>query len=277
MQFIPLILLVVVLVVWYKQYENSFFKKPTNYPDFSKINRENKPIFIAFGDSLTQGNMSADWLEKLAESRAELQIFNAGMNADLTYTLLNRIEDITICKPQIISLLIGSNDVMATLSPARMKRYYELGKITEDAYFEGFESNYRKIVEIILAETDAKILAVSLPPITENFDFIGNEKAEKYSQTIKNIANEYGLTYVPFRERLVENMPKVNEQLEDFDQSVLLLRKAAIKKNFLGQSWNEISRSRKAKYLTDNIHLNDDAAAILVELLNNEIDKLLKN
>jgi lysophospholipase L1-like esterase len=275
MLFIPIVLIIVVLIVWYKQYENSFFKKPINYPDFAKINKENKPVFIAFGDSLTQGNMSANWLDILEAKLANMQFFNAGMNADLTYTLLNRIDEITSCKPQIISLLVGSNDVMATLSAARMKRYYELGKITEDAYFEGFESNYRKIIEILLSETDAKIMVISLPPITENFSFIGNQKADKYSETIKEIAKEYGLIYIPFREKLRENMPNNNGQLDDFEDSINLLRKAAIKKNFLGQSWNEIAKSRQAKYLTDNIHLNEDAAEILSNLVAKEIENIV--
>lgn len=267
MLYIPIILIIVTLIIWYKQYEKSFFNKPPNYPDFSKTNNEGKPIFIAFGDSLSQGNMSANWVNILETKQPDLQVFNAGMNADLTATLLTRITDIIECKPQIISLLIGSNDVMATLSPARMARYYELGKITEDAYFEGFESNYRKIIEILLAETEAKILVVSLPPITENFNFIGNQKADQYSQAIKQIAADYNLTYVPFREKLKENMPINSGQVEDFDQSVTLLRKAALKKNFLGQTWNEIAQSRKAKYMTDNIHLNENAAEILAEMV----------
>lgn len=273
MLYIPVILVIVTLIVWYKQYEKSFFNKPPNYPDFSKINKVGKPVFIAFGDSLSQGNMSANWVNLLETKRPDLQVFNAGMNADLTDTLLTRIDDIIACKPQIISLLIGSNDVMATLSPARMARYYELGKITEDAYFEGFESNYRKIIEILLSETEAKILVVSLPPITEDFNFIGNQKADQYSETIKQIAAEYCLTYVPFREKLKENMPTSYGQIEDFENSVTLLRKAAVKKNFLGQTWNEISQSRKAKYMTDNIHLNDDAAEILAEMVEESLKK----
>lgn len=273
MLYIPIVLVIIVLVVWFRQYEKFFFNKPADYPEFEKLNREGKPIFIAFGDSLTQGNMSGNWVNMLKELHPEMQFLNAGMNADLTYTLLTRIQDITFCKPHFIHLLIGSNDLMATLDPSRMKRYYELGKITQDANFEGFKENYRQIIEILLEETDAKIMVSSLPPITEDFTYIANQKADQYSQIVQDLAQEFGLTYLPLRETFKEKMPEKSDQIEDYTQSVALIRKAGFKKNILGQSWNEISKARKAKYLTDNIHLNDDGAEILANLIDHEIQK----
>jgi lysophospholipase L1-like esterase len=272
MTLIPFIILVIVLIVSYKQFEKSFFNKPSSYPEFAKLNREGKPIFIAFGDSLTQANMSADWLEIMAGNRPDIQFLNAGMNADLTETLLTRIEDIVACQPHLISLIIGSNDVMATLTPERMKRYYRLGKITEDANYERFMQNYREIVAALSSQTTAKIIVASLPPITEDFSFEGNQQAEKYSAFIKNISDEYGLIYLPFREALLKNMTEKSDQLNDFTNADNIIRKAVIRKKFLGQSWNEIAASRKAKYMTDNIHLNDDAAGILAGLMLNEIN-----
>lgn len=274
MLFIPIILILVVLAVWFKQFEKSYFNKPPDYPEFSKLNRDGKPIFIAFGDSLTQGNMSANWVNILKEKRPDIQFLNAGMNADLTYTLLNRIDDIVACQPHIISLIIGSNDVMATLTPARMKRYYDLGKITEDANYEGFISNYREIIEILTSQTTAKIMVASLPPITEDFTFEGNIKADKYSETIKEFAHDYDLIYIPFREKLKENMPLKSDQIVDFNNADNIIRITIFKRVILGQSWNEIAASRKAKYMTDNIHLNDDAADILAKMINTEIEKL---
>ncbi len=274
MLFIPIILILVVLAVWFKQFEKSYFNKPPDYPEFSKLNRDGKPIFIAFGDSLTQGNMSANWVNILKEKRPDIQFLNAGMNADLTYTLLNRIDDIVACQPHIISLIIGSNDVMATLTPARMKRYYGLGKITEDANYEGFISNYREIIEILTSQTTAKIMVASLPPITEDFTFEGNIKADKYSETIKEFAHDYDLIYIPFREKLKENMSLKSDQIVDFNNADNIIRMTIFKRVILGQSWNEIAASRKAKYMTDNIHLNEGAAEILAKMINTEIAKL---
>lgn len=274
MLLIPIIIIVIVAIIWYKQYENSFFKKPLNYPDLTKINHQNKPVFIAFGDSLTQANMSADWLSRLEKAQPDIQFFNAGMNADLTDTLLTRIEDVVECQPQYISLLIGNNDVMATLNENRLKRYYDLGKIKQDPDFEGFKSNYLKIIQILKTQTNAKIMVASLPPITENWEHTANIKADKYTEFIKDAAVSEGLIYIPFREKLKSNMPYKSNQLDDYDNSVMLLRKASFKKYFLGQSWNEIAQSRHAMYLTDNIHLNDDGAKILAEMINIELNKI---
>jgi lysophospholipase L1-like esterase len=272
MTIVPFIIIVIVLIVSYKQFEKSFFNKPINYPAFGKLNREGKPIFIGFGDSLTQGNMSADWIEILSKKRPDMQFLNAGMNADLTETLLTRIEDVVACQPHFISLIIGSNDVMATLSAERMKRYYSLGKITEEANYQVFTENYRNIIEVLTSQTSAKIIAASLPPITEDFTFEGNQKADQYSIFIKDIAQEFGLVYLPFREELKASMPLKSDQLIDFNNADNIIRKAIIKRRFLGQTWNEIANSRKAKYMTDNIHLNENAAEILAGLVLKQID-----
>ncbi len=270
MLLLPVIIVVIVLIVWYKQYENSFFNKPKNYPFPENID---KPIFVAFGDSLTQANMSASWFDIVENINPNYKFYNAGMNADLSYTLLTRINDVIDCNPQVISILVGSNDVMATMSADRMKRYYDLKKISQEANFEGFVENYKSIIQILLSHTKAKILVVSLPPITEDWTHEGNLKGDEYSEVIKNIAIENNLIYIPFREELRKKMPEKSAQLDDFNDSVQLLRKSVLKKNFLGQSWNQISASRHAMFLTDNIHLNDTAAAILAELINKEIPK----
>lgn len=273
MLYIPIILIFIVLIIWVKQFEKSYFNKPPDYPEFSKLNREGKPIFIAFGDSLSQANMSADWLNVLKEKRPDMQFLNAGMNADLTYTLLTRIDDVVATQPHFICLLIGSNDVMATLSKERMQVYKDLGKITEDANYEGFMDNYSEIISILKSQTSAQILVGSLPPITEDFTFEGNIKAEIYSTKINEIAQEYNLVYLPFREKLKENMTLKSDQIVDFKNTDNIIRKAIFKRAILKQSWNEISKSRNAKYMTDNIHLNEDAAEILANLILNEIGR----
>ncbi|MES2794963.1 MAG: SGNH/GDSL hydrolase family protein [Bacteroidota bacterium] len=277
MTIIPIVITILVMIVWYKQYEKSFFNKPPNYPDIAKINDENKPIFIGFGDSLTQANMSADWLKILEEKQPDFQYFNAGMNAELTSTLLERIEEVIACQPQIISLLVGINDVNATTSEKRMKRYYDLGKITQDADFDGFKANYLKIVEALRSQTNAQILLISLPPITEDWDFWVNKRCDEYNDFIKNLAEAEGLIYVPFRETLRTKMPLKSDQINDFEKTIDLIRWAGIQKNLMGRSWNEIAKNRKAQYLTDNIHLNTEAAEILANLVNEAIKNLVTN
>ncbi len=277
MLYIPVLLLAVVLVVWFKQYQHSFYKKPSNYPTLQAAQQSTKPIFIAFGDSHTQANLGASWYDILEKNHPEFTFFNAGNNADLTETLLKRIDEVIECNPQIISILVGTNDVNATIGPARMQRYYQLGKITEDATEQNFINNYRSILERLKNETSAKIILISLPPITEDFGFEANLKADAYSAIIKALAEEFACYYVPFREKLKSTMPYQSSQLTDFDQGLWLINKAGIKKYFLGKSWNQIAAERKAMYLTDNIHFNDDAAAILAGLLTECLESIKKD
>jgi lysophospholipase L1-like esterase len=265
MLFIPFIILALVLVVWYKQWEKSFYQKPPNYPEPSQ--RNGKPLFVGFGDSLTQGNIGANWLNVLAAQRPDIQFFNAGMNADLSYTLLTRIDDVIDCQPQYISLFVGCNDVNATMAPVRMQRYYELGKITQDANYEGFKENYKTILQRLSTETTAKILLISIAPITEHPQHAVNQKAELYNQVVKELAQEFGLIYIPFREQLWQQLPKAPSQIADYEVGFPLIRKAIIKHYLFQHSWNQISQRRHAQFLIDNIHLNNTAADILVQLI----------
>jgi lysophospholipase L1-like esterase len=275
MLLIPVIIILIVLYVWYKQFEKSFFNKPKNYPDISKINKENKPIFIGFGDSLTQANMGADWLKILEAKNHNYQFFNAGMNADLTYTLLHRIDDVIDCQPQIISLLIGTNDISATIGQGRIDRYIELNKITtEIPNFEDFNVNIENIIGQLKEKTNAQIMVISLPPITEDLSHWINIAADKYSETLKEIAQKEGLIYIPFRETIKKLLPEKASQIVNLDETVKLIQMAGIQKYVLGRSWNDISKNRHAMFLTDSLHLNDDAAAILANLVDHEIQKI---
>lgn len=275
MLFISLILLIVILAVWYKQFENSFYKKAPNYPEPSKITTK-KPVYIGFGDSLTRGNMSASWFDRVEAHLPGFQCFNAGVNADLTHTLLTRLDDIIECQPDIITILVGTNDVNATVSNDRLERYIKLNKITQSTDFEQFKQNYKVIIERLLAETNTRIILISLPPITEDWAYWVNKRADEYSAEIKAIAEKYQLEYVPFRETLRGKMPINNGQILDLDKGVKVIQWAVIQKYFFKKTWNELSQMRHAKYLTDNIHLNDEAAQILAEMVLDKINGIIK-
>ena len=231
---------------------------------------------VCVGDSLTHGNMSASYVEPLAARLAGAfyqpgwQVLNAGINADLTETLLARLDDVIRARPTAITLLIGSNDVNATLSAAGLNQYRRLGKLRGPARpsVATFEANLTTIVRRLRAETSAPLALLSLPPISEDLDHEANRRAELYSQLIKQIAQREGVAYLPLRERLLAELrARPGRPRARHEQTTRLVRLALLRHYALGQSWDRIATSHGCRFLTDNLHLNAAGARIVEELI----------
>ena len=78
--------------------------KPDSFPNEEKIKTltDNAPVIVCFGDSNTHGNVSYDWVKDLTDDLPNMQVMNAGLNSDLSFSLLRRIKDVISCKPDFI-------------------------------------------------------------------------------------------------------------------------------------------------------------------------------
>lgn len=231
---------------------------------------------VCVGDSLTHGNMSAGYVGPLAARLAGpspqrgWQVFNAGLNADLTETLLARLDDVIRAQPTVITLLIGSNDVNATLSAANLRQYRRLGKLRgpEPPSVATFEANLTAIVRRLRRETPARLALLSLPPISEDLTHEANRRAAQYSQLIKQLAAREGVEYLPLREQMIAELrvrpgrPRVR-----YEQTTALVRLGLLRRYVLRQSWDQLAARNGCRFLTDNLHLNTAGARIIEELI----------
>src|SRR5438105_4380722 len=82
-------------------------------------------VVACVGASITHGRMSADWVEVLARRLRPrgFRFVNAGVNGDLAYNALRRLPEVLRCDPDYVAVLVGTNDVLATLSSAQARRY----------------------------------------------------------------------------------------------------------------------------------------------------------
>jgi hypothetical protein len=88
--FIAIVLLSILVLTgiyawwYYKKLEKMILSKPQNYPNIAQ-RRPNIKTLVMAGDSITQGNMSYNWVDDLVTEFSQYQFFNAGINADLSY------------------------------------------------------------------------------------------------------------------------------------------------------------------------------------------------
>lgn len=249
---------------------------PENYPNAK--NRQqidaSKKVVVCFGDSNTHGNVSYNWVNDLSYQLTDYQVFNAGINSDLTYTLLRRIDDVIACKPDFITILIGTNDVNATMGKVMEKRYQDLGRISKvtSPNFEDFKKNYIEIIHQLKTKTQAKIAVMSLPVMGEDLAHEANQRADKYSEFVKQLATDEQLIYLPVREKQKELLQKNPQPLKHtFEDTFKLLNFSVISYYLLGKSWDEISAKHGFQLTPDNLHQNSIAGGMIRDLVKDAI------
>lgn len=272
--FYILVFIAIVLAFVYLLLRNKLTTEvPKGFPQKGKIDRSiagQKPLVVCAGDSITHGNTGVNYVEILEKGLPQYCFINAGRNADLTYTLLDRLDLIIEYQPDIVTVLIGTNDINSSMGQSQLKRYRDLKKIESDIVptFESFQKNYTKIVKRLKTETKAKIAIASLPVISEDLMHEANQKADLYSSFIKELAQQENIGYLEVRETmkayLIAHPKTLRYSYEDYYK---LLNLSAMKHYVLGHSWDKISESIGNDLTQDNLHFNTLGATMIAELV----------
>ena len=229
------------------------------------------------GASLTAGSVSADYVEMLQARPAltGLRFINHGVNGDLAWNGLQRLDQVIADQPDAVTILIGTNDVNATLSERNRLRYHEFNRLpVTHPDLDWYQENLRKIIRGLQVGTRARLAVVSLAVIGEDLGHEANRRVETYNAAIREIAAATRIDYLPFHERMLEYL-----EAHAAERSTLPPRLAyrdglinignATALHHTGLSWNEISRRNGLQLLTDGLHLNSTAAAMIADLIEN--------
>lgn len=257
------------LLIWLLYGFRSLGELPLNNPKTYLKNKrdDGKEIVVLIGDSLTHGNVQPSWVNSMRKKMGEdFEFINAGINGETTNDVLNRINEILACDPNIATLLIGNNNLMGSFE--RNERNYKKSKQVEWS-INGFENEYRMIVKRLI-ENDIKLAVSSLMSYGEEIGSDEFERTREYSKIIKKIADEFSLYYIPLFEEiekyLIEkggntNLPKIE------NDSLIMLQNFMIKKILLKQSWDKISTDSRFKVTLDHIHFNNYSANLMESMV----------
>jgi lysophospholipase L1-like esterase len=279
--FISLICLIIMLGIVYAWLYLKVSKHiPENYPNAK--NRQqidpSKKVLVCFGDSNTHGNVSYNWVDDLSKQLSDCQVFNAGINSDLTYTLLHRINDVIVCNPDFISILIGTNDINSTMHLKMEKRYQSLGRISKDISpnFEDFKKNYVEIIHQLKQKTKAKIAIMSLPVMGEDLAHEANIRADKYSEFVKKLAENEQVMYLPVREKQKEFLLKKPKSLKHtFEETYKLLNYSVVGHYIFGKTWDEITTKHGFQLTPDNLHQNSIGGGMIRDLVKDAVNGII--
>ena len=162
------------------------------------------PTVVCIGDSITHGRTSSNYvalLEKRFRPKG-YRFVNAGVNGELAYNALQRLDAVIACRPSWITLMVGTNDVYAALSTANAHETMDQMGLPERPTRETFRRYLTKICLQLRNATTAPLALMSLPPLGEDPDHRAFELTSDYSRIIQSVAHETGNAYLPVHERM---------------------------------------------------------------------------
>lgn len=157
---------------------------------------DNRPVIVAFGDSLTAGygadagNSYPDFLEQDLNSEGfHYRVVNAGISGNTTKDGIERIGDVLALKPVVVIVAFGGNDGLRGLP---------------------IDSSRRNLDQIVstLQQAGIKIVlgGITLPP---NY---GPDYIRQFNQTYATIAREHHAPLLPFLLKDVYGVPGSMQQ-----------------------------------------------------------------
>jgi lysophospholipase L1-like esterase len=227
---------------------------------------------VCFGDSITRGVFSHDWVGYLAKKLAGRKIVfaNHGRDGELAYNALQRLKAVSAEDPDYVVVLLGTNDVNATLNESSMRRYIRGAKLPQAPCLAWYTENLRDIIAGLQRQTTARIAIVSPPVLGETLHGWVNERVSEYAAAARTVAVQSGAHYLPLNETMAgflaasPSVPTVHPPV-----GLGFLVKVACRRFLLRQDWNQISSAYGMQLSPDCIHLNQKGGIMLAEMVEN--------
>lgn len=250
-------------------------KVPTNNLKSALESKATKnPKIVFLGDSITHGRVSYDYVDSIAKhpSLVNHLVINEGINSRLTVQILEQLDDLKALNPDIVFLLIGTNDLKATLSTDEYNRYASFWKLKEPVSEESFVSNLTKIIQTIKKDTKAKLIVFSPPILGEDPNSIPFQRSKKFAELTREVVTKEKVIYKPLHETLSQGLDTANNKVrKPYTQSNWPMYWTILRYYSTTASWDELGESNGFYYLTDAIHLNDRGGKILEGMALEEI------
>ena len=233
-------------------------------------------IVACLGSSSTAGQGQAfGWIDELARrpENARFTFRNLGVGGDFAYDALRRVPAVVEARPDRIVVLIGANDVLAMVFP-NVKRVLGglMKRLPREPSVAWFRESLNAIVTRLRADTTAAIALSSLGPIGEAPASDDpsqrrlNELIAEFSAIIRETSARTGAAYIPFYERLSEQIAATPGQaLTRF--RFLPIYRDTFRFFVLRRSSDQIAAANGWRFHVDGVHLNRRGGIVLAELI----------
>jgi len=237
------------------------------------------PLLVCLGDSLTHGQCSGNFVERIAplvKSKTKMNnmtVMNAGQNNICSWTIYRkRLEGVLKSNPDYVLVWIGTNDVRAIYSQWWSKQLQCMWNLPQPPTLQQLEVNVRGIVKKLLNHSSSiQVGLCTLPPMGEDLPDSANQLVRQANAVLVRIANTVGdrCTVVPLYdalERAILDSP-LHGWKPPVDFFLPLSIVMGVLHHVFGVSWNQLSRFVGNTVLSDSLHLNETGANVVANVV----------
>jgi lysophospholipase L1-like esterase len=223
---------------------------------------------VCFGDSITRGQVSASYVDLLSADPTlrDFRFINAGVNSDLTLNLLRRVKRVAALKPDIVTILVGTNDLIATIRPYSALYFW----LAKGMYYQPdllySTDNLTKVIHYLKQHTHAAIALASIPPLGEALDSRPMHLVRRYNAAWQKIVVDEKIDYLPVFESMTTRLAALNGNARRmYNGSVFLTAEFVARHLLAGESFERYSERKGFNLFTDGVHMNPRGAALIAE------------
>jgi len=247
---------------------------PGRSPDAVDLDRAGSTLVACVGDSITQGSVSADYVAQLRHrlTPAGFEFVNEGVNGNLAWNVGQRLDAVIARRPDVVTLLIGTNDVNATHDEKSQRSYRRSQGLPVPASLPWYRTNVAAILDRLAAETGARVLVLDIPMLGEDLSSQWNLRVDTHNAALREVCAERGVECLPLHDRLASMLP-IDHQPPPYTGDRKPIVRAILSHTVLRRSWDDVSRRNGLTVLTDHLHLNDRAAATVADLVEQALSR----
>lgn len=233
------------------------------------------------GSSTTASRGTYKWIDELKQrpQNSRFRFVNLGVGGDLSFNTIRHLDRVIDLRPDRVIVLIGTNDIMASVFPNFRRLVRALKRLSEEPSPARFEENLAIIVRRLQREANAKIGLSSLAPLGEELRSCHpiqarlNDLITTYNGIIGEAASIGSTDYIPFYESFQDRLARTptTKPFTRFSFASFY-RDYLFREMILRQSFDEISRSNGWKFHIDGVHLNTEGGRILAEAVQEFLD-----
>ena len=227
-----------------------------------------KALVVCAGDSITHGSASANYVDLLKKrwTPGGYAFVNGGVNGNLAWNVLQRLDEVIACQPDVVTLLVGTNDVNATYDDSWRANYRKVQSLPRDPDLAWYGENVAAILDRLTTETSARVFVLDLPMLGEDLHSDMNQRVDEYNAVLRGLCAERGVSCLPLHDHLVALLPD-GSRPPPYRGDRNLMARSIMGHMILRRNWDEVSRRNGLTVLTDHIHLNDNGAAVVAQLI----------
>ncbi len=245
-------------------------KLPTNRPSRFIRKSDSSKLVVFVGDSITHGKLSTNFTAMVSQKLIgeDYEFVNAGINGELAWNITRRLDEVIKLNPDIVTLMVGTNDAMGSLTPKDAREYRKWQGLPQDPTVDWYQEMVEHIVSRLKEKTSAQIAIVSIPPLGEDPTHPAFIRSRELSEISKTIAKKFEIVYLPANEMMsdyiLDNPSIPKSPFENRHREIFM---ATYKHYILRRSWDRISNDSGFNLLIDHIHLNSRAASMVMDLI----------